>query len=435
MYNQMNELIIYRVKEDSFLMQMGKAMTEDTEDVRQRSLIFASIKRLLDMATQYGWNHNLWHCALCAHLLMDENSYTLSKERQKQTLKGSIQAFLQHDMEIFYSLFHYDFKPISDRLQIHCFEIISDYQAIAKREEMMDETMGKMIMKVAKRLALAPDAQGMMEILDDFYETYGTGCFAFHKAFRIKEDGDGCKFVAIRNYPEMTLDHIIGYEEQKQELMMNTEAFLQGKQANNVLLYGESGTGKSTSIKALGNHYYKDGIRLIEIHKHQFHMLQDVIQQIKTRNYGFIIYMDDLSFEEDETEYKYLKAVMEGGLEVRPDHMLIYATSNRRHLIKETWHDRSDVNEDQDLHISETMSEKLSLVARFGISIYYGRPTPKEYQHIVKELAKREQLAGYDEATLWQLANAWELRHGGGSGRCARQLIDYLCAQTGADKE
>lgn len=215
---------------------------------------------------------------------------------------------------------------------------------------------------------------------------------------------------------------------------MNTEAFLQGKQANNVLLYGESGTGKSTSIKALGNRYYKDGIRLIEIHKHQFHLLQDIIQQIKTRNYGFIIYMDDLSFEEDETEYKYLKAVMEGGLEVRPNHMLIYATSNRRHLVRETWRDRNDFHEDQDLHISETMAEKLSLAARFGISIYYGKPNAKEYQHIVKELAKREQLEGYDEATLWQLANAWELRHGGGSGRCARQFIDYLRSQSGAKK-
>lgn len=435
MYNLMNELIIYRIKEEDWLMQLAEALSEDGEVHKQRPLIYAAVKRLLDMATQYGWNHNLWHCALCAHLLMDENSYTLSKERQKQSLKGSIQAFLLHDMEIFYSLFHYDFQPIAERCGVNCFSILQDYRSIRKRAEMMDEAMGKMIMDTAEKLAQAPDAEAMLAILDDFYEMYGTGRFAFHKAFRIKETDDGCRFVAIRNYPDITLDHIIGYEEQKQELMMNTEAFLQGKQANNVLLYGESGTGKSTSIKALGNHYYKDGIRLIEIHKHQFHLLQDVIQQIKTRNYGFIIYMDDLSFEEDETEYKYLKAVMEGGLEVRPDHMLIYATSNRRHLIKETWNDRNDFHEDQDLHISETMAEKLSLVARFGISIYYGKPSAKEYHHIVQELAKREQLSGYDEAALWQIANAWELRHGGGSGRCARQLIDYLRAQSGEVKK
>ena len=163
---------------------------------------------------------------------------------------------------------------------------------------------------------------------------------------------------------------------------------------------------------------------MIEIHKHQFHSLHDVIAQIKKRNYGFIIYMDDLSFEEDETQYKYLKAVMEGGLEMRPSHVLIYATSNRRHLIKETWRDRNDVSED--LHLSETMSEKLSLVARFGISIYYGRPTPQEYHTMVKELAQREGLSNINEEELWQIANAWELRHGGVSGRCARQLIDDL---------
>lgn len=434
MLHQMNELIIYRVKEEDLLMQMAQALAMDGEAGQQRSLIYTTVKHLLDMATQYGWNHNLWHCALCAHLLMDENSYTLSKERRKEPLNGSIQTFLLHDMELFYSLFHYDFEPISKRLNLNCFAILSNYQAIAKREEMMDETMGKMIMDTAVKLAQAPDAKAMMAILDAFYETYGTGRFAFHKAFRIKETMEGCHFVAIRNYPDISLEHLIGYEEQKQELMMNTEAFLQGKQANNVLLYGESGTGKSTSIKALGNRYYKDGIRLIEIHKHQFHLLQDIIQQIKTRNYGFIIYMDDLSFEEDETEYKYLKAVMEGGLEVRPNHMLIYATSNRRHLVRETWRDRNDFHEDQDLHISETMAEKLSLAARFGISIYYGKPNAKEYQHIVKELAKREKLEGYDEATLWQLANAWELRHGGGSGRCARQFIDYLRSQSGAKK-
>lgn len=429
MINLVNDLIVYRIDDDDLLMQMAKAVAADAKAQEQRSLIYASVKRLLDMATRYGWNHNLWHCALCAHLLMNENSYTLSKERRKQPLHGSIQTFLIHDMEIFRQLFDYDFQPLSERLGINCFAVLSDYQAIAKREEMMDESMGKMIMDTAVRLAEADTPEAMLAILDAFYETYGTGRFAFHKAFRIKENNDGIAFVAISNYPDITLDHIIGYEEQKQELMMNTEAFLQGKQANNVLLYGESGTGKSTSIKALGNHYYKEGIRLIEIHKHQFSLLQDVIQQIKTRNYGFIIYMDDLSFEEDETEYKYLKAVMEGGLEVRPDHMLIYATSNRRHLVRETWRDRNDFHEDQDLHISETMAEKLSLVARFGISIYYGKPSAKEYQHIVRELAKREQLQGYDEATLWQLANAWELRHGGGSGRCARQFIDYLRSQ------
>ena len=118
---------------------------------------------------------------------------------------------------------------------------------------------------------------------------------------------------------------------QKKKLVDNTEAFVQGKKANNVLLFGDSGTGKSTSIKAIVNQYYKDGLRMIEIYKHQFKYLSEIIAEIKNRNYKFIIYMDDLSFEEFEIEYKFLKAVIEGGVETKPDNILIYATSNRRH--------------------------------------------------------------------------------------------------------
>ena len=179
----------------------------------------------------------------------------------------------------------------------------------------------------------------------------------------------------------------MGYELQKGKLIANTEAFIKGKKANNVLLYGDSGTGKSTSIKAILNEYYKDGLRMIEIYKHQFKDISDVIAQIKNRNYKYILYMDDLSFEEFEIEYKYLKAIIEGGLETKPDNVLIYATSNRRHLIRETWGERRQSVDD--VHGGDSMQEKLSLASRFGESIYYGAPDQKEYRIIVKELAKR----------------------------------------------
>ena len=156
----------------------------------------------------------------------------------------------------------------------------------------------------------------------------------------------GAKIIPIVNSSSVVLDDIVGYDSQKQQLIENTEAFVEGRKANNVLLFGESGTGKSTSIKAILNRYYKDGLRMIEIYKHQFQDLNSVIAQIKDRNYKFIIYMDDLSFEESELEYKYLKAVIEGGLEIKPDNVLIYATSNRRHLVKETWEDQRRIGED-----------------------------------------------------------------------------------------
>jgi hypothetical protein len=227
---------------------------------------------------------------------------------------------------------------------------------------------------------------------------------------------------------KVMLDDLIGYEIQKKKLVDNTESFVSGRKANNVLLFGDSGTGKSTSIKAIVNEYYDRGLRMIEIYKHQFKDLSAVIAAIKNRNYRFIIYMDDLSFEEFEIEYKFLKAVIEGGVETKPDNILIYATSNRRHLIKETWNDRDDVEMDNGMHRSDTMEEKLSLVNMFGVTINYSKPSQKEYFGIVIGLARKAGLTLTDEELRAQ-ANAWELSHGGISGRTAQQFINYLSGQ------
>ena len=162
---------------------------------------------------------------------------------------------------------------------------------------------------------------------------------------------------------------------------------------------------------------------MIEIYKHQFQDLNDVIAQVKNRNYKFIIYMDDLSFEDFEIEYKYLKAVIEGGLERKPDNVLIYATSNRRHLIRENFSDKEEIR--QDMHTSDTVQEKLSLYTRFGVSTYFGSPSKKEFQVIVKELAKRSGITMPEDDLLLE-ANKWELSHGGLSGRTAQQFINYL---------
>ena len=174
------------------------------------------------------------------------------------------------------------------------------------------------------------------------------------------------------------------------------------------------------------NQYYDRGLRIIEVYKHQFQDLNDVIAQIKNRQYKFIIYMDDLSFEDFEIEYKYLKAVIEGGLERKPDNILIYATSNRRHLVRERFSDKEDRNDD--LHTNDTVQEKLSLVSRFGVTIYFGSPEKKEFQKIVLTLARRHHI-NMDEQELLLKANAWELQHGGLSGRTAQQFIDYLLGQ------
>ena len=194
------------------------------------------------------------------------------------------------------------------------------------------------------------------------------------------------------------------------------------------LLYGDAGTGKSTSVKALLNEYADRGLRMIEIYKHQFGLLSQVIAQVKKRNYRFMIFIDDLSFEEHEVEYKFLKAVIEGGVETKPDNVLICATSNRRHLIQETWNDRKDMEFNGDVHRSDTMEEKLSLAARFGCAINYSNPDRQQYHEIVRGIARRCEGLDIDDETLLREANKWEIRHGGISGRTAQQFINHLAS-------
>lgn len=268
--------------------------------------------------------------------------------------------------------------------------------------------------------------EGFFTAVTEFYRDYGVGMFGLNKAFRIQDRTDSkLVFLPINNMDKVMLSDLVGYEIQKKKLVDNTRAFVEGKKANNVLLFGDSGTGKSTSIKAIVNEFYDQGLRMIEIYKHQFKDLSNVIAAVKNRNYKFIIYMDDLSFEEFEIEYKFLKAVIEGGVETKPDNILIYATSNRRHLIRETWSDRNDVQQDEGMHRSDTMQEKLSLVNRFGVTINYSKPSQKEYFDIVIHLAAKSGIK-MSEDELKAEANKWELSHGGISGRTAQQFIYYL---------
>ena len=279
---------------------------------------------------------------------------------------------------------------------------------------------------MSKTLAAASGVEEFMADMVQFYKDFGVGKLGLNKAFRIDHDKNGEVVIApITRIAHVNLDDLVGYEIPKQKLIENTEAFVKGRKANNCLLFGDAGTGKSSSIKGILNRYYDEGLRIIEVYKHQFQDLNEVIAQIKNRNYKFILYMDDLSFEEFEIEYKYLKAVIEGGLEKKPDNILIYATSNRRHLVREKSGDKLEVADDEDLHSSDTVQEKLSLVYRFGVRIYFGAPNKKEFQNIVTILAERYGVTMEKEELLMK-ANAWELSHGGLTGRTAQQFIDHI---------
>lgn len=433
MYREIAKLIMYGdMAEDCILRQFGEIFRRFNEDKYSDSElisdIYTQLKRLLVVATDYGFNKNLWHNYLTFYLVTNENPFSITCEKVGAN-DGSVNYFAKNDFKVFKALFDYDFAPIEKALGIDCFSRISNYKAIGKKELMYNKNVSEKITALSEKLEQAADENEFFDEITGFYRDYGVGMFGLNKAFRVKEkDGNEVEFVAINNMDKVMLDDLVGYEIQKQKLVDNTAAFAAGRKANNVLLFGDSGTGKSTSIKAIVNEFYPQGLRMIEIYKHQFKDLSNVIAQIKNRNYRFIIYMDDLSFEEFEIEYKFLKAVIEGGVETKPDNILIYATSNRRHLIKETWNDRNDMENGNGIHRSDTIEEKLSLVNRFGVTINYSKPSQKEFFHIVTELAHREGIQMTDEE-LCQKANAWELSHGGISGRTAQQFINYLAGK------
>ena len=432
MYRYLSKLVIYRtIEKESILFELAgileqweKKKTEKEETINH---LYHQINRLLEVATKYGFDGNLWQNYLAYLIAMTETPFGLVCEK-RGAAAGSVNIFAKADFEIFRKLFHYDFSMIEKELEIDCFSVITDYHSVAKNEKYYNKSVSEKVKDLSKKIAAATDKEEVFNVVTDFYKAYGVGLFGLNKAFRLQEVNGEQVLVPITNTEEVHLDDLIGYEIQKEKLIENTKAFVEGRKANNVLLYGDAGTGKSTSIKAILNEYYKDGLRMIEIYKHQFSELAGLISKIKNRNYKFIIYMDDLSFEEFEIEYKYLKAVIEGGLEIKPDNVLIYATSNRRHLIRETWSDRSDMSKDE-LHRSDTMQEKLSLVARFGISIYFMSPNQKEFFGIVKGLAEKYPEINLTEEELLQKANAWEISHGGKSGRTAQQFITYLLSR------
>lgn len=457
MYKQVSKLIVYRdLGQDSILIKLAEIFEDfdwykanvlgsstalsaskveelkDKKHISKESLItriYEQMKRLLDLATDYGFDTNLWHNYLTFVMMTNENSFTLTSEKIGAN-DGSVNHFALNDFKIFKELFDYNFYEIEKELGIDCFSTISNYKAIVKKERMYNYNVSSKVQELSKRLEKCENEQGFFETVTKFYADYGVGMFGLNKAFRISNIDNRVNIFPINNTETVMLNDLVGYEIQKQKLVENTEAFVAGRPANNCLLFGDSGTGKSTCIKAIINEYYDQGLRMIEIYKHQFKDLSTVISMIKNRNYRFIIYMDDLSFEEFEIEYKFLKAVIEGGVETKPDNVLIYATSNRRHLIKETWNDRNDVEQGQGMHRSDTMQEKLSLVNRFGVTINFSRPSQKEFFNIVCNLAKRNPNIQLSEEELCAQANKWELSHGGISGRTAQQFINYLAGQS-----
>ena len=380
--------------------------------------------RLVSFATEFGLSGNVWQQWLTYTLMMHENAFTRACERREILPDSTLMKLAKLDLGTFMELFGADDSDFDDDEKV--LSMMLSYKAPYDGECITGA--GRRIEELSSRLASTEDIGEFARILTEYYSKYGSGIYGLYKAFRVDPDAAAAgelTLVPVADAADVTFDDLVGYETQKKTLKDNTEAFVSGLFANNVLLYGDSGTGKSTSIHALMHEYSDRGLRLIEVSKPDRARLPQILSEIKKRNYRFILFLDDLSFEEDESDYKELKAMLEGALETRSDKVLIYATSNRRHLIRETWGDRSDMEYNEDIHRSDTMEEKLSLASRFGVTIYYPKPGPKDYLDIVRVLAARQGIERSGQE-LEDAARKWELRHGGMSGRTASQLITWL---------
>ncbi len=391
----------------------------------------AIINEAVICAEKYGFSGDCWANYLSYRLLMSENAFSLACEKGQG--KGTIFDIAKEDARKILPLFAPDFK-LSDGEE---FSLLRKYKAGYERNDMR----ARRTTRLAKKLLSIASKNGVtqsfisekavtqfLSALAKEYEVGGAGEIGTCEAFRLVAGSgtDEYKLSAVPNFEPKSFQTIVGYEGQKHALTENTRAFIEGRSCNNVLLYGDAGTGKSTSVKALLPQFGGEKLKIVEIYKHQYSAIARLMSDIEGRGCKFILFLDDLSFEEFETEYKYFKAILDGGLGNRPENVIVYATSNRMHLIKESFSDRNDISRD-DIHRSDTVEEKISLSARFGLSLFYPAPDTKEYLSIVHELARMEGIVMPPER-LDMLAMRWATQQNKKSGRTAEQFIKNLIA-------
>jgi len=337
-------------------------------------------------------------------IIRDDNLLNHRFEKTMVSSEDPFYGFILEEMQRVLDLYHYDFKANYGRRDYRCLEEPIFTVENLKLYEAFESKKPEIL----------------LHEINLYIYTNGLGLFEGNRSFRINYKDE---LVAIKGKPRKALKDLLGYELQKESLYQNTKALIEGKQALNVLLEGDMGTGKSTMVKALINEFDDPKFKMVEIKKSQFDRLPQLIEKLKDRPYAFIFFIDDLSFEKDDDTYKTFKTVLEGSLEESPQNICIYATSNKRHLITETLEERKNA-----VHQRDVMEEKLSLVSRFGIVLAFSEPVQKEYLAIVQSLAKEQQIKMPPEA-LEAAAKTWAMEHLNRSGRTAEQFIAHLSAQ------
>lgn len=384
------KFIFYRgFNQDDLLEKVYRLKEQEEEGLYQEVL-----GDILAESYQLGLGGDLFKKLICYKIVADENVLSLSAENEGGQIDQNLKELALQDIEQLKVLFHLNVVEMRLKEKEDVFKEV--YEAFEKQES----------------------AEKILDTLLNFYHTYGAGMMNQYRAFKWHTQKG---LVGIKQCDLVRLEDLVGCDYQKQALIKNTESFLEGKEANNTLLFGDRGTGKSSSVKALLNAYYDKGLRLVELSKADFKDFNNILKSLRGRGLKYILFLDDLSFEEFEVEYKYMKALIEGGVEVKPKNVLIYATSNRRHLIREIWEERKG----EDVHVSDTKQEKLSLSDRFGLALTFTSPNQNTYLEMVYKIANQYQIQ-IDENTLREKALQWELVHGGRSGRTAKQFVQSL---------
>lgn len=419
-------LLIYKnVKRDATLQKLyalGELLEKESENSVGNSpsvirALFDLISSLIKKAENYGFRGNIFKKYVIHTFLNDENVYSLASEKSPVDKNSTVYEFAKKDMSALFKIMNFDLEGLCNELGYG--ESLLGYLPNAAEENTYIE-----------RMETLTTGEALLDAFSNYYSTLGCGVVARYRTFRF----DGERLNGIRDYDPTTFDDIIAYDKQKQAIMENTEAFLNGLPANNVLLIGARGTGKSSCVKALYNKYHERGLRVVSVAKDQLVDLPRIVKQLANRGKYFIIFVDDLSFDEFEVQYKHMKSLLEGDIEKMPSNVLFYATSNRRHLIKEFWSDKQGTEiKDGELHLSDTVNEKLSLSDRFGVTISFNKPTMEEYMQIIKGLADKAGL-GLSEEELKARAHSWELNQHGLSGRTARQFVNYLICENNKEK-
>ena len=359
-------------------------------------------------------------------MIFDENPFSFNAQNDSITIYDKV---VLNDFENLQSIAQISSELIKKRLTCILSGNELSLRVIKKLPEWEDKYTTKEeklehIAKLKEKVTSYNNWNEAIAHIKSFYFSNGSGIFGKYKAFMW---GDGM-LKGIKEPDEVKLSELIGYEAEREIIIENTLQLIKGKRANNVLLYGDRGTGKSSTVKAILNEYYKDGLRMIEVSKADLFDLPSIINNLKGRPQKFIIFIDDLVFADDDESYNVLKAILEGGLEGKAPNVIIYATSNRRHLVKEYFYERSGFNpldKNSEIHAGDSIQEKLSLADRFGITVVYSSPDKKKFLDIVEGLAEMRNLK-IDKEVLRAEAVKWELWYNGRSPRTARQFIDWL---------